>query len=100
MIYGFERILFCKLSLRSSDVEIVGFVGAVPVFVAIHGVVATDECGQFAEPDFFHVFLQLLDERFHAFGGNVAAVGDGVHVNFFESLFFGEVEHGERMTNI
>ncbi len=81
-------------------IQVVGHGGAIQIFVAIHGVVTTDESGELANAQFFHVLLQLPKERLHTFRRNVAAVTDGVYVDFCEALFFGEVEQREGVANI
>ena len=93
---GFEGSFFAFSAAFCE--EIYGFAGAIPVGVAIHCVVAADDCGDVGavfEFEFFDFVLEESNEFARRAFGNVAAVCDCVDVDVFEAFFLCEFEEGE-----
>ena len=96
VFHGFEGSFFAFSAAFCE--EIYGFAGAIPVGVAIHCVVAADDCGDVGavfEFEFFDFVLEESNEFARRAFGNVAAVCDCVDVDVFEAFFLCEFEEGE-----
>ena len=78
----------------------IGELDALPAIVAIHGVVAADERGDFADAELAHFLLQLLDEVAAAVRRRVAAVHEAMDKDVFHFLLLGHFEQREKMLNV
>ena len=75
--------------------EVVCFLCASPVCITIHCVVATYDCCDVCfvlEFEFTNFVLDFADEFLGRAFWDIAAVSDGVYVDFFELFLFCETE--------
>src|SRR6266481_7494809 len=73
---------------------------ALPAIVAVHGVVASDQCRYFADAQFAHFLLQLPNVIASAVRRRVASVHETVHKYFFHFLLLGHLQQGKQMLNV
>ena len=73
----------------------IGQLDALPTIIAIHGVVAADQRGDFAHAQLAHLVLQLLDEFAAAVRGRVSAVHEAMHEDFFYFFVLGHFQQGK-----
>ena len=75
----------------------VGFLLAVPVLVAVHGVVAAGDGGDLADADGVQLVLDVLQEALAVVGVGVAAVHDGMDVHVFGAQGLGHIQQAEQV---
>ena len=73
------------------DQEIVGLFHAVPALVAVHGIEAAAD-GCHLAGGFGHLLFQLLNEAQTTAGVRVAAVHEGVDIDFVQTFLFGHAQ--------
>ena len=76
----------------SVDNEVVSKLDAVPMLVAVHGVVAADGGGHHAGAGGLHVLLQVDDEALAGPGVGIAAVHEAVDVAVEDAILGGDVD--------
>jgi hypothetical protein len=78
----------------------IGQFDALPAIVAIHGVVAADERGNFADAQLAHFLLQLADKILAAVRRRVATVHETVHENFCHAGLLGHFKQREEVLDM
>ena len=78
----------------------VGLFHPVPAVVAVHGVVAAGDGGDFAHAQLGELLLELLDVALAGIGRDVAAVHDGVHVQLGGAQVLCQVQQAEQMLDV
>ena len=73
----------------------VGLLLAVPVVIAVHGVVTAGNAGDLAHAQLIQLGLQVSKEALAGVGVGVAAVGDAVQVDFLSAQMLCHFQHAE-----
>ncbi|MNP10208.1 hypothetical protein D3C76_1023490 [compost metagenome] len=79
------------------DDQVVGLGHTVPTVVAIHGEITADEAGDAAFAQGLEGGVQQFDRRLRAFRRGIAAVEEGVQVDFFSAALGGQFGHGDQV---
>ena len=89
----------CIWFLRSfcQGYGIVSFFNAFPAFIAVHGVITTADGGDFANAEFCAFIFEFLQEFAGTAGQYVAAVEEGMDIDFFQAKAFGHFKKAEEV---
>src|SRR5208283_1376417 len=82
------------------DEGAIGEFDALPAVVAVHGVVAANEGGDFADTEFAHFLLEFADVIAAAVGRGVAAVHEAVDEDLFDFPLLGHFEESEEVVDV
>lgn len=89
--------IHCALVRRAFAVShcAVRFFHTVPAFVAVHGVVASGNAGDFADTDFFDLLIQALNVSFRCLRTYIAAVEETVNIHLRQPFTFRKLQRRE-----
>src|SRR5438477_1224812 len=73
---------------------------ALPAAVAVHGVIAADQCGDLSDTQFTNFLLELLHEIAAAVRRRVATIHEAVNKNAFHFLLLGHFQKREEMIDV
>ena len=92
----------CIWFLRSfcQGYDIVSFFNAFPAFIAVHGVITTADGGDFADAEFCAFIFKFLQEFTGTAGQYVAAVEEGMDIDFFQAEAFCHFEEAEECCSL
>ena len=91
-----HRVVGAVLGLAVDD-QLVGLLHAVPAVVAVHGEVAADQAGDTALTQAGEGGLEQFDGALRALRRGVAAVEEGVQVDFLGAALSRQLGHGDQM---
>ena len=92
VLHALHRIGIAATLGVAEDHRVESFLLALPLLVAIHGIVAAADGGDLADAVLAHLLLQLLDVARAVGGQRVAAVHEAVHEHALHAVLLGHAQ--------